>query len=1056
MIPESSTFESVHDVPFVVLADLYKSLRSAKVFTGKRKHPFSRGKPGNDRKTILTTAWLKLAEKTGRDAGQLAKAHINKSFVPSQVFSPDESFTLLSLLVPSLDSSHAYLGMKETKFADAFIRALDLVPQSDDAQWLKHFKEKEYRPQKWKQDADIVDGNLATVLKAVLHDRCPKESSLTIGMVWQALDLLGQASRGRTGRIGRLQMRRPNALTLNAQELNSRTDSRREAEDKRNSALRLLITNGTADEVSEVARIILKDLDVRLSEDLFFHWFHPSAKQHYIQVHDIHKLLADCFDPTFEIGEASVQVGQYASVMLTMRPSRKRLNAICESLRGAGESKGLSGLDASTTSSKSNYFIMEPKLDGERLQLHKWKCKPDSGTSGDYEIRTFSRRGNDSSAMYASALTDVIMSGVKAEDIILDGEIMIWDELKASWVRFEDVREVSTAIAKREVPDGSAYVLKYMVFDVLYVDQRTNKADARKKDGSMVIRLPLFKRRALLERLVQTCELPCGPGVKSHIEVVKKEDGHNEKELIQTLQRFEALGYEGVIAKSPDMPYVLAERSLDISIKLKPDYFDGGIQDLDVLILGAKYSGSSGHRKQRAGRLSSFLIGVRASEVHTSQWRARHDELNERMKQCKWIPVGSVGTGYSDKDLSVLQNELTGRWKDFSPSDLPEHFERREYAPNMLSDVAKWIQPWQSIVLTIRAYEVNRRFYALRFPRVERVNWDKPYFDVPTFTQLLDLDENKLPAVVRPDEEDVDDVPGLPQKRKRTEIDIEEENALKQVMEEGHLITGGRSSRKVIDTAAGVDISSIPPISNALANLTFMIIASDVRSKEELEIKVHELGGRITQNLTSSVDYVICTSAQQAKVRALREALSTPLNTVKNYSIVLRSWVDVCHEKREHVLPMLECVIHASRSLESKLFKTADRFGDPWMEDATVESMRASMEKVEKWKNETGETGLDVRPAAQFDIMERVDKALNQSGIIYSNMVFYVPRTSVQMIGSTAVLEVLGAEKAENESNKVTHVLVHSSLATEWRQKVRRGATLITEKWVQENVKAGV
>lgn len=79
--------------------------------------------------------------------------------VPAHVFPPTEGFKLVSLLVPTLDAAHSYMGMKETKLADCFIKSLDLDPNGADAQWLRHYKEKEYRPQKWKRDIDIVDRN---------------------------------------------------------------------------------------------------------------------------------------------------------------------------------------------------------------------------------------------------------------------------------------------------------------------------------------------------------------------------------------------------------------------------------------------------------------------------------------------------------------------------------------------------------------------------------------------------------------------------------------------------------------------------------------------------------------------------------------------------------------------------------------------------------------------------------------------------------------------------------------------------------------------------------
>lgn len=1058
-----ANISNVDNLPFSLIAGLFRDLRKAKV-PGKRRGRGSHQKgEGNTRRSLLTDAWLQFAKKCGVDVQELAQRRADDRFIPAQLLPPKAAFKIISLLVPGLDSEHAYLGMKESKLADAFVKALDLLPDGEDALWLKHHKEKEYRPQRWKQDSDIVDGNFGTVVRAVLHGRCPSESSLTIGVVWNVLDTLSKSSRGRSRRIARSfsnRFEKPDDKRMR-EGTNDEDETTGEPEDGRIATLRALVQCGTPDEVAEVARVILKDVDIRLSEDVFLSWFHPNAKQHYTQIHDIHQLLKDLLDPEFEIGEASVQVGQYASVMLCMRPSRKKLDVICENLRGAVHLNATeeNSFDERRNTSKQmqvteKYFIMEPKLDGERLQLHKWRTQS-SNKNEEFEIRTFSRRGNESSAMYADALREVILAGVQAENIILDGEILVWDNLRSSWLRFEDIREVATSIAKRNVPEGSSYTLKYMVFDVLYVDQGKEKHSEARRSGNMVIRLPLYKRRMLMEKIVTRKETSYGIGATACIEVVEMERGHDERELTNTLQRYETLGYEGVIAKNPDMPYALAERSLDIAIKLKPDYFDGGIQDLDVLILGAKYSSSRGHRKQRAGRLSSFLIGVKASD-DAPVWRGRGEEWKMRMRKCKWIPVGSVGTGYSDSDLEQIQEVFSGEWKPFNCKDLPGHFEDREYAPTLLSDVAKWIDPWKSIVLTVRAFEVNRRYFALRFPRVERINWDKPYFDVPSFSHLLDLDENKLPATIRPDEADADDISGsLVDKKTRLKFDAEEEEALKRVKLEGHIITGGRNPRSVIASAVGADVSNINRISTAFTGLTFFVIAPNPKQKEDIEVQIHQLGGSFVQSFGSSVDFVICTNAHVSKVKLLEQRFSSTWASEDTCPIILSNWVVECLLRKSRLLPSLNDVVYATKKLETELFEKVDRFGDSWRNESSVDDLMHSLDEVSNWKAKDSEVGID--DVVCEGLENYVRRAMKKSGNVFDGLRVLVPTTRTRLPGSVALLSAFGGRViSEKDANKgYTHILVESSLAPVWQElHGSKKGVVITEKWVQEKVRA--
>lgn len=1053
----------VDDVPFSVLTKLYSDLR--KVRTGsKRRRDGSADHKGDTRYGVLTRVWLQLSEYVPSVKHKMAAQSSDGLVIPGHLIPPSDTFKIVSLIIPELDSTHAYLGMKEVKLADAFTRALDLPSDSENAQWLKRYKERAYRPLKWRQDASIIDGDFPSVLGAVLKGRCPTNSSLTIGKVWHILDMLSQSTRVQNRRIVNA------AHSTDAHTPSTpggfESSKRRRADlldDKKHGALALLVQHGTSDEVSEVARIILKDMNMRLSLDNFLNWFHPAAKQHYTQIHDVHRMLADCYDPDFDIGDASVQLGRYASVMLTMRPSRKDLHTICEKLRGHGPS--LSNA-AGSSDDIQPYFIMEPKLDGERMQLHKWQK---DGSVDTMELKTFTRRGNDSSAMYADALLDVVKTGVRARDVILDGEIMIWDDLRGTWLRFENMREVTTAIARRSVPEGSSYTLKYMVFDVLYIEQGLKSEKDTRKGGNMVMRFPLRQRRRLLERIIRRTEARYGVGTKVVIEVVGMERGHDETELTNTLQRYEALGYEGVIAKNPDMPYILAERNLDVSIKLKPDYFDGGIQDVDVLILGAKYSSSRGHRTQRAGKLSSFLIGVRASDpTGGAPWGTDVLQREESMKEIKWIVIGSVGTGYSDKDLEQIQSQLDTEWRDFDAKNLPEHFESRTYPPAVLAGVAKWIQPWKSIALTVRAFEVNRRINVLRFPRVERVNWEKPYYDVTTLSHLLDLDENKLPAFIRADENDDDEVGTGPQgKKRRTGFDSDEELALQQVREEGHQVRGGRAARTVIASAVGADVSKVERLSEVFNGMTFHVSGSDVEAKEQVEVQIHELGGSFVQNVTTNVDYVICLNRQENRVRRLKETVrgrrANPLSG--RFSIIESGWVKDCRHKLSKTTPSKTHVVFANRDLEAELYKDCDRFGDWWRKETNMKSFECSVAEAVKWEKENKGYECDeelsgtIRKAVACDIVQ----CERDSGLIFKGMAVSEAKGELKLPGSVSLLRTFGADILAQLDKKSTHVLVHSTVVSKWKDsseaKLCKSAghqpMIITEQWVRHSIDEG-
>lgn len=1103
MTSQHAAGPSIHDIPFSILSDLFREMREARSAGRKRSSNFLPKNGGNGTKDKLTRVWLRIAEllHVGRDVMQSRGA--DEAIVPAFLIPPDISFKLISLIVPTLDSVHIYMGMKDKKLAAAFIKALDLTPDSADAQWLSNFTEPPYRPQRWKTSTDVIDGNLPTVVWAVLKGnrrdgtagRCPLKSSLTVGMVWNALDVISSGASRRSRRIGRATnlapvSSLPSISARNQSKVSGPTSSlvRSGIEqafiapgeevlselDERARVLRELIGLGTAEEVADIARIVLKDLHIRFTQDQFFVWFHRHAKQHFNQIHDIHRLLQDCFQPTFEVGDVSVQLGKYASVMLTERPSRKQLNVVCRELRGEGDGMGMStsvkALSGSSAQIENDdgYFLMEAKLDGERMQLHKMKREDGCG----YEVKTFTRKGNCSSSMYAEALHDVVIAGVLAEEVILDGEIMIWDILQETWVRFEDFRDTASRIAERNVPRGSSLMLKFMVFDVLYVNQgKKGTSQPGAQDGSerpkapnMVVRFPLFKRRALLERIVKTKETPFTPGAKASIEVLSWERGRTEEDLTSALQRYETLGYEGVIAKSPNMPYALAERRMDIAVKLKPDYFDGGLQDIDVLILGGKWSTSKGGRARRTGRLSSFLIGVRAEDLDDAPgWLGRGEEwIAHVTRNTRWTPVGSVGTGYSDNDLEMLLKELDGNWRAFDRDHLPNHFEMRDAQDGCLTDVAKWIEPSKSVVLTIRAYELNRKNFLLRFPRVERINWEKPFFDVPSIHHLMDLDENKKPAFVRPGEGEAEH---LSTRGRNFVLDPEEKKeaeAISEARDGGHKVTGGKRNRTVVQTAIGADVSSVTKLSLAFNGLTFHVIGPDVGPKECVEVMVYELGGSFVQNLTSHVDYIVAIVADTPKVKRFQNRFKHIDAAEQVRPIVLSKWVEACHKSGNFVELQMADVVYATPDLRRKLLRHTDCFGDPWEQPASVESLVRCMSTVQQARREDDKDSLFLDEEPDPEIETSLVTAHREAGGLFYGFLVYVPETAVPVSGARYAMELFGASITETLDSKTSHVLLHSSLVQQWSRGALfddgssgTRATAITNTWVFACLKAG-
>jgi bifunctional non-homologous end joining protein LigD len=154
-------------------------------------------------------------------------------------------------------------------------------------------------------------------------------------------------------------------------------------------------------------------------------------------------------------------------------------------------------------------WVYEEKVDGYRMVA----CK------GDDAVTIMSRQGKD----YASRFPDLAkaLASLPARSFILDGEVAVYDRAHIS--RFEWLRA--------RPKDGRATLPVYMVFDVLELDGKDWRPE------------PLWKRRRVLEELVAPERM---------ILPVRRLSSNGLKAWAQAVHK----GYEGIVAKDPQSPYV--------------------------------------------------------------------------------------------------------------------------------------------------------------------------------------------------------------------------------------------------------------------------------------------------------------------------------------------------------------------------------------------------------------------------------------------------------------------------------------------------------------------
>jgi len=208
----------------------------------------------------------------------------------------------------------------------------------------------------------------------------------------------------------------------------------------------------------------------------------------------------------------------------------------------------------------------EYKIDGSRLQIHKW------GT----QVWLYSRRALEKSETLPEIVD--IAGGFNAHSCIVDSEVVAIDE-KGGFLPFQSLleRTVPRKLSREELEQRKGKIgLTIRAFDILFLN------------GTRLTDLPFSERRKHLLEVVPTEYLAEG------------RDCENDAELMRFYEEALCNGWEGVLVKNLNSTYEAGQRTYTW-LKLKPER-----DTLDCTIVKALYG-----KGKRAGFYSSFLLAVR-------------------------------------------------------------------------------------------------------------------------------------------------------------------------------------------------------------------------------------------------------------------------------------------------------------------------------------------------------------------------------------------------------------------------------------------------------------
>lgn len=458
----------------------------------------------------------------------------------------DSMFPYLRLILPDNDSERGNYNLKEASIAKLYIKALHLDKKVGDGYNLLHWKESKVANSKVKNVYDFC-GSLEVVLKSRIRSTA---SSYTLGDINTLLDELIKAV---------------------------------DEDSKLKIIQEKVIDKMSVQEQLWLMRIIFKDLKIGLKYEHILGRFYPNAKRRFDECSNL-RIVCQEYGRILEIEDVGLKTLQHFHPMLA---------------KGFNNSEDRQ-IESVENAMQNNPFVMDLKLDGERILCHK----------DNQHVTLFTRNGTDYTLLYR-AMSDLLRELLPV-NCILDGEILAWDGNEKNFMAFGENKTVAieenTAYEAKDCDvtfnnhlGGLKRWMLYVVFDIVYIEKIHNNenvalnlvtkaiADAKQlfidnnlslsifdnlkpKTGD-ITSLPFVVRRQLLKNLIAPLLMP------ERFELVeyRVQYSSDKQERIKSLSSYfeEVVNAkkEGLLVKDLTSAYLLGEsnRRLARWVKMKPE-----------------------------------------------------------------------------------------------------------------------------------------------------------------------------------------------------------------------------------------------------------------------------------------------------------------------------------------------------------------------------------------------------------------------------------------------------------------------------------------------------
>ncbi|XP_018312220.1 DNA ligase 4 [Mycetomoellerius zeteki] len=617
---------------------------------------------------------------------------------------------------------------------------------------------------------------------------------------------------------------------------------------------RVLFRQITGFEMKWMTRIILKDLRLGIGTQRILHIYHPDANDKSLVTNDLREICNQLHNPKIKLKKCGIQIFSHFKPMLL---ERCNIENISELFRD------------------NDLYYVQTKYDGERSQLHMKNGKFKYLTRRGYDITNKYGYGETGSSGFLTAVFTRCLNP-NCHSFILDGELMAWHKEKKIF---------STKGMNLDVKNLSAsshHQPCFVAFDVIL------------HNDILLVDTPYKDRLKLLNNIFTEEE---GSLIVCQSTLIS-----NREELLKEFNTCLRNNEEGLVIKKCNMKYKPNIRDGNGCYKIKAEYSDNLVQDIDLIILGGYYG-----EGKYIGIIKSFMMGVAAP-------------ANKGENPSQFFSIVSVSTGIGDETLRHLQTKLAPYWIKERPENI---MGPKGNQPDM------WIHPEHSIILTIRATEMIRSNkypigYGLRFPRVMNVRMDKPWYSPCTTLELLSLAKDG----------------GIIQKLTKQEatlhdIDQVPVSKLQKIASRSKSIEHNMCDKRVV------------PLTRLLDGKEICVInGTDELSKEQIEEILQQHSAKIVQNPINTTFCVIVGNNRTIRGKEV-------VNSGK-YDVVTLDWVkrintNINRSDWTSLIDFLPWELLCSRNItRHQVRENYDEYYDSFVVDADEESLKRSFGKIAK------------------------------------------------------------------------------------------------------------